>query len=245
MIQLNLLPDVKLDYIKAERMRRMALSIAVVASLVAVGLLVLLLLVSGLQKKHISDLSKDITRDSHTLQQKPQINKILTVQNQLESLTALHSSKPAVSRLFDYLYQVTPSSISITSINTDFTTQTMTITGTADALNTVNKYIDTLKYTTFKTDDSSSTGTKAFSNIVLSSFSINATGKDNSAATYSITMAYDKTIFDITQKVTLVVPNKTTTRASLEQPEELFKATVPAASTAPAPATATTPKASN
>jgi hypothetical protein len=235
MIQLNLLPDIKMDYIKAERMRRMALSISVLASLVAIGLLVLLLVVSSLQKKHLSDLSKDITRDSNTLQQKPQINKILTVQNQLESLTALHAAKPAAPRLFDYLYQVTPNNVSINSLNNDFTAQTMTITGGADALSTVNKYIDTLKFTTYSTDSSTGT-TKAFSNIVLSSFGLNSSGQGNSAASYSITMSYDKTIFDITQKITLTVPNKTTTRAALDQPEELFKAS---------PATPTTTKAGN
>jgi hypothetical protein len=223
MIQLNLLPDVKMDYIKAERMRRMALSISVLASLVAIGLLVLLLLVGGIQKKHLKDLSKDITRDSQTLQQKPQINKILTVQNQLQSLTALHAGKPAVSRLFDYLYQVTPNNVSISSLNNDFTTQTMTITGGADALNTVNKYVDTLKFTTYSVPGDNSSN-KAFSNVVLSSFGLNSSGQGDSAASYTITVNYDKTIFDITQKVSLNVPNKTTTRAALDQPEELFKA---------------------
>lgn len=232
MIQLNLLPDVKMDYIKAERLRRMALSVSVLASLVAIGLLVLLLIVSGLQKKHLNDLSSDITKDSRTLQQKPQINKILTVQNQLQSLTSLHAAKPAVSRLFDYLYQITPNNVSINSLDNDFTTQTMTITGGADALNTVNKYVDTLKFTTYSLEgDNNSGGTKAFSNIVLSSFSLNSGGAGNAAASYTITLNYDKTIFDITQKINLTVPSKTTTRASLDQPEELFKASTVTPST--------------
>ena len=70
----------------------------------------------------------------------PQINSILTVQNQLESLTALHSTKPAVSRLFDYLNSLTPSQISITNYTSDFTQQTVTVTGSADALSTVNQF---------------------------------------------------------------------------------------------------------
>src|SRR4051794_9960581 len=103
MIQLNLLPDVKLEYIKAQRSRRLVITTSLLISAGAIILLVLLFSVSSLQKKHISDLSKSISKQTTELQQKPQINKILTVQNQLGSLTALHAAKPAAARLVDYL----------------------------------------------------------------------------------------------------------------------------------------------
>ncbi len=225
MIQLNLLPDVKLEYIKAQRTRRLMISVSFLVTAVAVGILVLLLLVDVAQRKHLSDLSHDITTESKQLKQKPDISRILTVQNQLESLTALHAGKPAASRLFsNYLNQVTPAAVAITSFNIDFTTQTATITGTADSLSNVNKYVDTLKFTTYNTS-SNSAATKAFTNVVLSSFGLNGASTDKSqAATYTITLGYDKTIFDITQSVTLSVPNLTTTRSELDQPGDLFKA---------------------
>ena len=223
MIELNLLPDVKLEFIKAQRSRRLVLIVSVMVSVLSIALLAGLLSVDALQKKHLSDLSRNITSESSKLQNEPQINKILTVQNQLESLTALHAGKPAASRLFDYLNQVTPAAVSITSLNVDFTQQTATITGTSDALSTVNKYVDTLKFTTYTTKDNP-TATKAFSNIVLSSFGINTSTTDSTqAATYTITLSYDKTIFDITQDVTLTVPSLVTTRVQLAQPTDLFK----------------------
>jgi hypothetical protein len=224
MIQLNLLPDVKLEYIKAERSRRLFMSVSILASTVTIGILVLLLLYGGLQKKHLHDLSSDISKEGKQLQSEPKIDKILTVQNQLQSLTALHASKPAVSRLFDYLNQLTPTQISITNFTTDFTQQTATITGTADALSSVNKYIDTMKFTTYTTD-TSSTSSKAFSNVVLTSFGVTAaSGKGTKPANFTITLGYDKPIFDITQKVSLSVPQISTTRASLENPTALFEA---------------------
>jgi len=224
MIQLNLLPDVKLEYIKAQRSRRLVTSSAVLVSLIAIGLLVILLAVSGLQKKHISDLTNDIANQSRQLQQKPQVDKILTVQNQLESLTALHAAKPAASQLFDYLNQVTPTQVNITSFNVDFTAQTMTITGTADALSSVNKYVDTLKFTKYTTD-TNDTSTAAFNNVVLSSFGLSSGSHDSTqAATYTVNVAYDPKIFDITQKVSLDVPNLVTTRSNVDQPGDLFKA---------------------
>lgn len=224
MIQLNLLPDVKMQYIKAQRTKNMVLSTAIIISLASVGLLILLLLVGGVQKKHISDLNKDIKADTATLQKQPDIEKILTVQNQLQRLTELHESKPAVSNLFVYLNQVTPTQVDITEFTIDFTANTATVTGTADSLSSVNKYVDTLKFTTFTTEENS-TPQKAFSDVVLSSFSLSTSGQIKRAASYTITMAYNPTIFDVTQKVSLSVPKLTTTRSALEKPvEELFQA---------------------
>jgi hypothetical protein len=209
MIQLNLLPDVKLEYIKAQRSRRLVITVSIMVSAVAVTLLVLLLLTNGLQKKHLNDLTKDIKSESSQLQQKPQIGKILTVQNQLESLTALHAGKPAASRLFDYLNSVTPAPVAIGSLTVDFGQKTASIQGSADALASVNKYIDTLKFTTYTTDTDNQSGqTKAFNNIVLSSFALSS---DSS----------------ITQKVKLDVPSLTTTRAQVGNPTDLFQASQP------------------
>jgi hypothetical protein len=238
MIQLNLLPDVKLEYIRAQRSRRLVFTVSIIVGVVAIALLALLLSVDGLQKKHLNDLNRDIGSESSKLQNEPQIGKILTVQNQLESLTALHAAKPAASRLFDnYLNQVTPAQVNISSLNFDFVKQTATITGTADALSSINKYVDTLKYTNY-TVSGSTTATPAFSNVVLSAFSLNTsstnTTSNNSsqAANYTVTLSYDKNIFDITKAVTLSVPNLIATRSQITQPGDLFKApaTTPATS---------------
>jgi len=224
MVQLNLLPDVKLDYIKTERQRSLVMSASI---LVTVGVLAILILLLGYdfwQKHQISSLHNTITSDSQILKRKPNINKILTVQNQLGSLTSLHQSKPASSRLLNtYLQELTPASVSITSFQIDFAQFSVTITGTADALSSVNQYVDTLKGTTYNTD-TNKTPQSAFSNVVLSSFGLNSTVKDKSqAATYSITLSYDRNIFDITQKVTLSVP-PVTTRSGLTPANDLFKA---------------------
>lgn len=224
MIQLNLLPDVKLEYIKAQKSRRLVLSVAVLVSIVAIAILLVLLGVDGLQKKHLNDLNSDISSETNKLQQEPQISKVMTVQNQLESLTALQAGKPAASRLFDYLNEVTPVQVSINSLSADFTQQTVSITGTADTLASVNKYVDTLKYTNYTTD-SNPTKTNAFSNVVLSSFGLNSgTADPAQAASYTITLSYDTNIFDITQSVKLSVPSLVTTRSQLDQPTDLFKA---------------------
>lgn len=235
MIQFNLLPDVKLEYIRARRSERLVFGIAAIVTAVSVGILLIIVSVGIAQKKHLSDLNKDIATESSQLQKKPQIDKILTVQNQLESLGALHDAKPAATRLFDYLNQVTPVEASITDLTVKFEEHTATITGTADALSSVNKYVDTLKFTKYSVDDGKDTK-PAFSDVVLSTFALGDTSttstsgtNPNTKATYTVTLAYDPLIFDITQKVQLKVPAQVTTRSELEKPTDLF--TTPATTT--------------
>jgi hypothetical protein len=222
MIQLNLLPAIKQDYIKAQHQRRLVISVSVLVSAVAIVILLVLLTINLAQKKHLSDLNNDITNESQTLKSEPNINTILTVQNQLESLTTLHSAKPDASKLFSsYLNELTPATVAITELNVDFTQNIITITGTSNALSSINQYIDTFKKTTYTTNSNKSSS-PAFSNVVLSSFGLAANPQDpNDAASYTITLNFDKNIFNNTQNATLSVPN-ITTRADINQPTDLF-----------------------
>jgi Tfp pilus assembly protein PilN len=222
MIQFNLLPDVKLEYLKAQRSRRLVVTVSLLLSAASIVLLGVLLSVDGLQRKHLNDLNHDIATETATLQGKPNIDAILTVQNQLQSLTALHNGKPAAARLFDYLNELTPASVGITNLNIDFTQYTVTLTGSADSLSSVNQYVDTLKLTHYTTNSSNGSA-PAFSNVVLSTFGLDTSSKDISqAATFTVTLSYDKNIFDITQSVALSVPT-VTTRAQIQNPSDLFK----------------------
>lgn len=239
MIQFNLLPDVKIEYIKAQNMRRMTTSVSVVVALVALVVLGLSFTYNALQKKHLADLTRDIAAESRQLQSKPQIDRVLTVQNQLQSLTALHDAKPAASRLFGYLNQVTPDKASINSFTTDFGAHTATIIGNADSLATVNKFVDTLKFTDFQIKGDQAKK-PAFSQVVLESFGYSNDAK-GATATYTITLTNDTTIFDITKEVALIVPaDKVTTRSQVDKPDPLFK-DGPKPQTPPS-SSATTPK---
>jgi Tfp pilus assembly protein PilN len=233
MIQFNLLPDVKLDYLKAQRTRRLAMTGATIATGAAIALLAIVYGYGTYQKQHLSSLSAKITAESNQLKNQPDIEKVLTVQNQLKSLTALHNAKPASSRLFGYLDQVTPATVSITNLGVDFTGQTITITGTADKISSVNQYVDTLKFAGYQVAGSD-TITPAFSSVVLTSFSLSAdTSAGGQPAAYTIDMAYNPAIFDNTQTVTLVVHNGVTTRSEIDAATVFQNAPAKAATPAP------------
>lgn len=215
MIQFNLLPDVKLEYIRTSRTKRLVMTIAVLVGAIALALLVILLMtVLVFQKQHMNHVTNDIKKYSNDLKSTQDLDKILTIQNQLNSLSSIHETKPDVTRIIPFVKQVTPAAASISSLNVDYGTNLMTITGTADTLVTVNKYVDTLKFTKYSSGTDS---TDAFSDVVLTSF-----GRADEGASYTITLMFDPIIFDNTKTITLTVPNIISTRSTTEKPSVLF-----------------------
>ena len=218
MIQFNLLPDIKIQYLKAKRQKHVIVLVATIATLASLGIFILLLTtVFVLQKKNISDLNKDIKSSSEELKSVDDLNKILTVQNQLGALTGLHDEKVVSSRLLDYLTQVTPATASVSKLEVDYATNTMSITGNAAALSIVNTYADTLKFTKFVTGENTEER-NAFSEVVLSSFN-----RDNKGSTYEISLKFDPAIFENSEQVALRVPKIITTRSETDKPAETFQ----------------------
>lgn len=216
MIQFNLLPDVKLNYIKAKKTKRMAILISVGCGGTALAIVLLLFLaVNVFQKQHLRDLNSDIAKYSQQLRGTKDLDKILTIQNQLKSLPALHDGKVVSSRLFVFLSQLTPSKATISKSNIDFTTNKLTINGSADDISTINKFADTLKFTTYTAGDKKG---NAFSNVVLTNFN-----RDNNGTSYQLDMSFDPAIFDNAQDAKLTVPSIISTRSETEKPTDLFQ----------------------
>ncbi len=216
-IQLNLLPDIKLDYIKTRRTKRMVTLVACAIAGVSLSILILLfVVVNVLQKQHINNLTADIKTDSETLQNTPDLNKVLTVQNQLGALSELHDAKPETSRLFTYLKDLVPNNVSISQLDLDYANTSLVFTGKAKDIKDVNTFVDTLKFTTYQV------GTEApkpaFTEVVLTSFS-----RSEDGTSYQIATKYDPTIFNATQKVVFIVPKTVTTRSQTEKPAALFE----------------------
>jgi hypothetical protein len=177
----------------------------------------LVLTVDVWQKKTIHDLSGDIKTSSQKLQNTPNLNKILTIQSQLNSLDTLHTDKPVTSRLTDFLSQVTPNNATISDLKVDFNESTLTITGNAPSLDVVNAFVDGLKFTTYTTAANTSPQ-RAFSDVVLTQFN-----RDASKASYTIDLGFKEEIFSDASEVKLSVPNQITTRSVIEQPNALFQ----------------------
>jgi hypothetical protein len=222
MIQFNLLPDVKAQYINAQRIKHLVVSIACLVTAVSLVIFIALFgYVDISQKHHLNELSNDITTSSSQLKSNANLNKILTIQNQLKTLPQLDDEKPVVTRLSTYITELTPATASISSLQVDFSADTFSITGTANGLSDVNQFIDAIKFSTYSVTGSSVT-TPAFSTVVLSSFGYSTEASNGQPANFTITFNYDPTIFSDASNVTLTVPQQATTRSILSQPTDLF-----------------------
>jgi hypothetical protein len=218
MIQFNLLPDVKVEYVKAQRTKRLVMGSAIIATLSTFAVFILLLVsVQGVQRGIMNNLQTKIDDSSKKLSDTPDLNKILTIQNQLGALTGLHDGKVVASRTFGLLQQVTPVAVTISDYEVDYTANTMKITGLAPTLDQVNTYSDTLKFATY-TADGSTEGKKAFSGVVLSQFD-----RGDKGYTYTILFSYDPLLFNGGTVATLVVPKTVTTLSVMGQPATIFK----------------------
>jgi Tfp pilus assembly protein PilN len=224
MIQFNLLPDVKIEYIKAKRTKRLVASVSVLSAAACVVIAALVFIgVNIVQKQRMTSLNADITATAKLVQATPNINRIITVQNQLSSLTALHAAKPAATRLYDYLGQVVPENVTLSKATVDFTANTITLTGNAKDLLGVNTLVDTLKFTSYKLQDQSDSA-KAFSKVVLTSFAAALAGNvDNKGASYTVSLAYDPIVFDNQKSLQLLVPQTVTTHSQLSSSAVLFQ----------------------
>ena len=250
MIQFNLLPDVKLEYIRARYRKRMIVGVSVITGALFFSIfLVLFLFVRVSQTHYMKALSKDINNKLSEIKQTPDLDKVLTIQNQLNSLPSLHDKKVITSRLVEFLGQLTPTLATISDVELDYDAGTMNIKGNANSLETVNKFADTLKFTKYRTATDPVGENKAFKDVVLKSFSIetlaNGAGK---SVVYELNFGFeplvaivdgesktiapnifavklnvkDDKITNPTKLVELIVPNIISTRSETEKPTELF-----------------------
>lgn len=123
MIEINLVPDVKQELIRAQRIRASVVSLAVVIGIAAIAVVVLLALyVFGAQTLRGVLSDKAIKSESQKLIAVPDLGDTLTIQNQLTKLSSLHAGKHIDSRIFDVLTTIVPpipNDVSVTNLALD------------------------------------------------------------------------------------------------------------------------------
>lgn len=218
MIQFNLLPDIKMQYIKARRREHLVILVSTVAIIASLVLLTLLITTTDVVQKHeLSSTRNTVSQEASELENTPNLDEMLTVQSQLNTLPGLHNDKAAVPRLFTYLTELTPTNATISTLSVDFTANNITVAGLADSLATVNQFTDTLKFTGYTLQGQAGTR-PAFSKVVLSNFSDSSTD----GASYTITADFDPALFKQLDNVKLTVPGIINTRSEVAQPGVLF-----------------------
>lgn len=148
MIEINLIPDVKQELIKAQRVRSMVISGSILASIVAVGAVVLLATyVFGGQAWRSSLADGDIKKKGEELAKVEDLSKMLTLQNQLKVISGLNEGKKIDSRVFDMLAAVIPPSPNearISQLSIDTETSTIRLEGQTRAFDSMEVFKKTI-----------------------------------------------------------------------------------------------------
>ncbi|HSE60949.1 MAG TPA: hypothetical protein VLA88_01485 [Candidatus Saccharimonadales bacterium] len=232
MIQLNLLPDLKKEFIKAQKVKALVITIAIFTTIGAVGISALLFVyVTFVQQLQVKLATDDITRKMQQLKGINDIDKYLTVQNQLGSLPNLHESKGIYSRLFDFMSVMNPSApnnVSLSELQVLTEDKSIVFTGTSKSYETFNVFVDTLKHAqvTFKAGGEGEPVTDSIFEQVLVQSADLSRSSGQPVVGFIVRTVYKDLVFDARNTdMTASVPNITTTQSVTQSPnptQQLF-----------------------
>lgn len=198
MIQVNLLPDLKQQYLKAQQIKHLVVVAAVLASLISLIILAMLFLyVQVVQPRHQANLQRDIDSGLSELKSKEDGVKIVTVQGVLEQVPALQDKKPLTSQLFTYLTNVTPKGVSYSELRLDLINNTLSLTGQANALEQTNELANNLKSASFSySQNDAQQSLQPFSRVVFTSLGKSDQTSASKSVAFQLSMTIDPILFN-------------------------------------------------
>lgn len=230
MIEINLVPDVKQELIKAQRVRASVISIAIVVGIAAVGVVVVLAIwVFAIQAARGLISDNTIKSESEKLSKVEDISNTLTIQNQLSKLSSMHDNKNIDSRLFDILTTINPSApnnVSITNVSLDSSTTTIKLEAQAingyPALDVFKKTINATKFEFSRDNERQSLKLASDMSDTDRSYGEDATGAR--VLRFTLSFTYPAELFSkSSQNATIVAPERTNaTDSFLGVPQSLF-----------------------
>ena len=134
--EINLVPAVKAQMIKALKLRNLVLFICIVVSASAVGVVLVLFGIKGGQDIAIANQDGKLATMSAKLLGYEELGDLVTLQSQLDKLAGISENKTVLSRVFGALGVMLPSgddSVQLSELRVDLSTNTLRMEGQADA----------------------------------------------------------------------------------------------------------------
>ncbi len=229
MIELNLLPDVKKEFIRAQRSHNAVITASILAIMISVGATIAFaLFVYGGQAFRISQLTGNIKEKETQLKAVEDLDKYLTVQNQLSQIEGLHDQKLIYSRLVDFLGVLNPSAphnISLNRLNVQSEEGTIVFEGSTASFESFSVFKDTLQnaeLTYTAKDATEPTKERLFSEVVVTSSGLGK-NQSESRVSFSVTATYSENVFSPSSKdIAVTIPQIETTNSVRQSPQPLF-----------------------
>ncbi len=155
--EINLVPDIKAEMIKAQKVRNLIFFVCIVVSIISASSAAILASIKGAQDitmggqdAHIKNLSDKIANYS-------ELTEFLTIQNQLNGISEIESDQKVLSRAVGFLNSLIPESadtISVSELVVDLSTGTLSFDGQANSADdidyrTLEAFIKRTKMMTF------------------------------------------------------------------------------------------------
>ena len=231
MIEINLIPSVKRELLRTRSMRNRVISVSFLVGGASIAAVVALVVIFGGQLAAEAVQNNSIKDKGNKLSSVEDLNKVVTIQNQLSKITSQHESKKINSRVFDVVSAVNPpasNDVSFSTVKLDPEAKTITLEGTA-----MNGYgaLETLKKTILNTkvkitgDKSSEVALAESIQDGNTSFGENSEGKK--VLQFSFSFNYPDELLGVSSggSVSIVTPTSkvdvTDSRQSI--PDSLFK----------------------
>ena len=235
MIEINLIPNVKLELIKAQKTRSKVIATSIFVSIATLSIVaVLLAYIFGVQSIRGVLADNEIKSGSAKLAKVEDLDKVLTIQNQLTKISELNDSKKIDSRIFDILQVIIPREsagsstplIQISTISIDPESSVITIDGqTGQGYSAVEIFKKTIDGARIKYDDSDTKNPLNFATDI--STANTSYGEDSSGKKvlrFTMSFKYAEEIFAYSSKNAsiYVVLNGNVTDSYLGLPKSIF-----------------------
>ena len=232
MIEINLVPDVKQEFIRARIMRNFVISVSVIVGIIVVGLAIVLGVILGGQLVTENLQDGGIKSENNKLLAIEDLNKTVTIQQQLETIDTQQSSKLVTSRLFDAVLAINPpapNQIRLTGLKLDPLEKRITIEGSA-----VNGFLalETFKKTLINTTvqvGADGELTPLAQDVVTGETGFGENAEGQRVLRFSFSFAYPDALFLVSKDPVLVVTPTgriDVTDSRLGIPESLFDSSV-------------------
>ncbi len=234
MIRLNLLPDIKREYLKARRAQAQVIGWAILLSMIAIGLTVALALwVYVAQNLHKTLLTNSINDKQAELIKITDIDKYVTIQNQLANLSSLHDGKNDFSRLFSILPILNPkapNNVSLTSVDVDDETHTIIFQGEAADFSGLVTFRDIMEnaQAEYRVTSEANETTKEplFSELTILEQTMSKTSDGLRVVGFKISAVYNQAAFlHSSRDVNVTIPKLETTPSKQDSPNLFAEST--------------------
>jgi len=230
MIEINLVPDVKQELIRARMIRSAVVSGAIITTIIAAAVVAILsVYIFGVQTVRGAVADEAIKKGSAQLASVEDLSKILTIQNQLTKINDLNDNKKIDSRIFVLLQAIippAPNDVKVSSVTIDAEEDSITLEGQTPiypSLEAFKKTIDAA-YVRYNDENDKQQDIALASNLSISNVSYGEDATGAKVLRFTVSFTYAQELFSpkVNNPTIVLINGGNVTDSYLGIPKSIF-----------------------